>query len=92
MDRERLGFLKNKRSSPGLSADEANELGRLLAEEAGETYSNAESEGGAEQAERESEESEYRDAVVSQELAEGLNRGLWNPDRVDPDRPPRSGS
>jgi len=92
MDRERLAFLKEKRKGEGLSADEANELGRLMAEEAGETYSNAESEGGAEQAERESEEAEYRDAVVSEEEAQGLNRGLWDPDRADPDHPPRSQS
>jgi len=88
MDRARLAFLKEKRSGAGLSAEEANELGRLLAEEAGEDYSNVESEGDGERAEHEAEDAEYRDAVVSQELAEGLNRGLWKADPVDPDRRP----
>jgi len=92
MDRERLAFLKKKREGAGLSAEEANELGRLMAEDRGEEYSNAETEGDADEADRASEESEYRDAVVSRELAEGLNRGLWNPDPVDPDRPARSES
>jgi hypothetical protein len=86
MDRGRLAFLKEKRKGEGLRADEANELGRLLAEEAGEPYANAKSAGYAERAQRESAEAEYRDAVVAQELAEGVNRGLWKADPVDPDR------
>ena len=43
MDRARLEELMEKRRGEGLSDDEANELGRLMAEDAGVPYANAES-------------------------------------------------
>ena len=41
MDRARFEELKAKRSEEGLTDDEANELGRMFAEEEGERYANA---------------------------------------------------
>ncbi len=41
MDRTRLEELMEKRRVEGLSDDEANELGRLMAEDAGVSYGNA---------------------------------------------------
>lgn len=41
MDRVRLDELMEKRRVRGLSDDEANELGRLMAEDAGVPYGNA---------------------------------------------------
>jgi hypothetical protein len=42
MDQARFEELKRKADGPGLSAEEANELGRLYAEEAGKPYANVE--------------------------------------------------
>lgn len=42
MDRGRLDELMGKRRREGLSDEEANELGRLMAEDAGVPYGNAE--------------------------------------------------
>ncbi len=42
MDTQRLEELEKKRFDVGLTHEEANELGRLLAERAGKPYSNAE--------------------------------------------------
>jgi hypothetical protein len=41
MDERRFEELKEKRRVKGLTDDEADELGRLFAEEAGKPYSNA---------------------------------------------------
>lgn len=46
MDRQRLEELKRKRFEDGLSDEEANELGRLMAEEEGKPYGNARMRGG----------------------------------------------
>jgi len=42
MDEQRFQELEKKRDEFGLSKDEANELGRLMAEKEGKPYSNAE--------------------------------------------------
>jgi hypothetical protein len=41
VDQARFEELKEKAAGPGLTADEADELGRLYAEEAGKPYANA---------------------------------------------------
>jgi hypothetical protein len=41
MDERRFQELEEKRDSEGLSAEEANELGRMIAERQGQTYGNA---------------------------------------------------
>ena len=41
VDERRLDELKEKRQAKGLTDDEADELGRMFAEEAGKPYSNA---------------------------------------------------
>jgi hypothetical protein len=87
MDQDRFTALMKKRDAEGLTAEEANELGKMLAERAGRTYGSAGER--TEDVAREAAEVDYRDAVVSDEIAKGLNRGLWNPDPVDPDRPAR---
>jgi hypothetical protein len=47
-DEARYQQLIKKRGEAGLSDEEANELGRLLAERAGQEYSNAQGRGGLE--------------------------------------------
>jgi hypothetical protein len=57
MDKERFEELKTKAAGEGLSDEEAAELGRLYAEEAGEPYGDADS---AADAEHESADEENR--------------------------------
>ena len=42
MDQARFTELERKRDAEGLTSDEANELGRMMAEQEGKAYSNAE--------------------------------------------------
>ena len=62
VDQARMDQLKEKRSGEGLTEEEANELGRLMAEERGEPYGNADNP--PEDVEVE------RDAVEAEEKAE----------------------
>ena len=60
MDRDRFEELKRKADSEGLTDDEADELGRLYAEERGEPYQGASSGGGPDAGEEDRETEERR--------------------------------
>jgi hypothetical protein len=64
MDERRFQELVKKRDSEGLSDEEANELGRMIAERSGDAYSNA---GAREEVEAEpGEEQPYSEAEVQE--------------------------
>jgi hypothetical protein len=84
---QRLEELEKKRFEVGLTHEEANELGRLLAERAGKPYGNAESRGQADQPTAEREEKPYSEPEVRE--ARGVDPSTEEPDRGRPggDRP-----
>ena len=63
MDKTRFEELKEKAAGEGLTDEEAAELGRLYAEEAGEPYADAESMKDAEAEDQESQERRELDAA-----------------------------
>lgn len=85
VDDQRFDELQRKRDTAGLSAEEADELGRMMAEREGKPYSNADSEGGREQADRQAQESEYREAAVAEKLGREQDKGLLRAGATDPD-------
>ena len=70
MDQQRFKELERKRDEVGLSEEEANELGRMVAELEGQPYSNAETERDGEAEQEGAEDTRYRDT----EVAEGIRR------------------
>jgi hypothetical protein len=64
MDERRFQELERKRDSEGLSDEEANELGKMIAERQGQAYGNA---GDREEAEAETDREEpYSEAEVKE--------------------------
>ncbi|HEX2069902.1 MAG TPA: hypothetical protein VHH54_06835 [Actinomycetota bacterium] len=82
MDTQRIEELEKKRFDVGLTHEEANELGRLLAERAGKPYGNAESRGHPDMPTAEREEKPYSEPEVRQ--ARGVDPSSEEP---DPSRP-----
>lgn len=81
MNTQRLEELEKKRFEAGLTHEEANELGRLLAERAGRPYGNAESPGHPDLPTAEREEP-YSEPEVRE--ARGMDPSSEEP---DPSRP-----
>jgi hypothetical protein len=87
MDTQRLEELEKKKFEVGLTHEEANELGRLLAERAGRPYGNAESPGHPDLPTAEHEGKPYSEPEVRE--ARGVDPSTEEPDRGRPggDRP-----
>ena len=82
MNTQRLDDLERKRFEVGLTHEEANELGRLLAERAGKPYGNAESRGSPDLPTAGREEKPYSEPEVRE--ARGVDPSSEEP---DPSRP-----
>ena len=82
MDTQRLEELEKKRFDVGLTHEEANELGRLLAERDGKQYSNAESRVHPDAPTKEREEKPYSEPEVRQ--ARGVDPSSEEPDASGP--------
>jgi hypothetical protein len=63
----RFDMLKAKAAGPGLSGDEANELGELYALESGAQYGNAGTDAGAEELALEDHQRQVKDEMLSKE-------------------------
>lgn len=75
MDQGRLEELTTKRQQTGLTPEEANELGRLMAEAAGEPYGNAQ--------DPPPEVAAERDSLVDEPAEEEAREVAEDPDRAD---------
>ena len=84
MDTQRLEELEKKKFDVGLTHEEANELGRLLAEREGKPYSNAESRIHPDAPTREREEKPYSEPEVRE--ARGVDPSSEEPDATGPRR------
>lgn len=82
MDEGRLEELERKKLDVGLTHEEANELGRLMAEKAGKPYSNAESRGHPDVPTKEREDKPYSEPEVRQ--ARGVDPSTEEPDDSGP--------
>lgn len=82
MDTQRLEELEKKKFEVGLTHDEANELGRLLAERSGKPYGNAESRGHPDLPTEGREEKPYSEPEVRQ--ARGVDPSTEEPDASGP--------
>lgn len=82
METQRLEELEKKRFDVGLTHEEANELGRLLAQRAGRPYGNAESRGHPDVPTAEREEKPYSEPEVRE--VRGVDPSTEEP---DPSRP-----
>ncbi len=82
MDTQRLDELEKKKFEVGLTHDEANELGRLLAERAGKPYGNTESRIHPDTPTREREEKPYSEPEVRE--ARGVDPSSEEPDAKGP--------
>jgi hypothetical protein len=71
MDDERFAELKRKRDSEGLTDDEADELGRLMAEREGKPYSNADAVSSSDATPMAWEEETKREEEEADEVGEG---------------------
>jgi hypothetical protein len=87
MDEQRFAELERKRDTEGLSNDEANELGRMMAERAGQPYSNA-----SQLRQQEEQEIEGIDETAKESVEAGseeVNRPTTDKaGPADADRPP----
>jgi hypothetical protein len=82
VDTQRLEELEKKKFDVGLTHDEANELGRLLAERAGKPYGNAEARIHPDAPTPEREEKPYSEPEVRE--ARGVDPSSEEPDSAGP--------
>jgi hypothetical protein len=75
VDQARFEELEHKRDTAGLTDEEANELGRMIAEREGRPYSNRDDERSAR---RDQEETEIRDAETAEEVTREREIDPWN--------------
>jgi hypothetical protein len=68
VNQQRFQELERKRDDVGLSEEEANELGQMIAEQEGQPYSNADLEQEAEAAREAAEDATVRDTMVADSL------------------------
>jgi hypothetical protein len=85
MDDERFAELERKRDSEGLTDDEADELGRLMAEREGKPYSNADAVPSSDSTPMAWEEEMKREEEEADEVGEARS-----PDRTQPSDAERS--
>ena len=71
----RVKELEEKASGPGLSGEEANELGKLYAIAENATYSNAETAGNTEELELEEKQQLIKDKQLSKEEWAAMDQG-----------------
>ncbi len=82
MDEARLQELEKKKFDVGLTDDEANELGRLIAEREGKPYGNAESRTHPDAPTKQREEKPYSEPEVRE--ARGVDPSTEEPDPAGP--------
>jgi hypothetical protein len=87
MDDERFAELERKRDSEGLTDDEADELGRLMAEREGKPYSSADAVSPSDSTPMAWEEETKREEEQADEVGEARSRSL---DRTQPSDAERS--
>ena len=88
MNEARLEELEKKKFGAGLTHEEANELGRLMAEREGKPYANAETRPHPDAPTEQREEKPYSEPEVREARGVDPSSGLVDPQEESADRPP----